>query len=181
MNADIGAALVEWHDFFSTVAGVAGTLVGLLFVALGLSPAIMADDSPAGLRIWSAQTFHTFLVLLVLGIAGLVPDDDGKTLAGALVVLGGQGIVRVILDMRRVRTDPDPNWGRRALLRFASPAAAYVFCLWLAFTLWQGDVDALGWLVAIVFFLTISAAASCWDLLKAVGDLHREGRADAAG
>src|SRR3712207_3029792 len=47
------ADLDAWHDFFTAVAGVAATLVGLLFVALALNPAVMADDAPTGLRTWA--------------------------------------------------------------------------------------------------------------------------------
>jgi hypothetical protein len=35
--------------------------------------------------------------------------------------------------------------------------------------IWGGDPDALTWLVAVVFLLTMSGAAASWDLLKAVG------------
>ena len=68
------AALAEWHDFFAAVAGVAATLVGLLFVALALNPAVMADDGPAGLRTWAGQTFHSFLMVLVIALVVLIPD-----------------------------------------------------------------------------------------------------------
>jgi hypothetical protein len=176
MNLEFAAALAEWHDFFGALAGIAGTLVGLLFVALGLNPAIMADDSPAGMRVWSAQTFQSLLDLLFLGLIGLVPDAEGDTLAIGLLIIGGQGLVRLALDVRRVRADPDPRWsGRQALTRFISPALAYLFCLWLARNVWQGNAEALGWLFWIVFLLTTSAAARSWELLKAIGATHREG------
>jgi hypothetical protein len=178
MDGDFGAALNEWHELFAAVAGVSGTLVGLLFVALGLNPRIMADDSPAGLRVWSGLTFHNFLALLAIGLAGLAPSDDGGTLAGTVTVLGVTGIYRVGRDFTRARTDPDPSWrGMSALLRFAAPAIAYVFCLVLAYGIWRQDADALNWFIPIMFLLTIGAASSCWDLLKAVGDIHREERA----
>jgi hypothetical protein len=177
MEAAFNAEIAEWQEFFTAVASVAGTLVGLLFVALGLNPAIMADDSPAGRRVWAGQTFHSFLVLLIIGLIGLVPTDPRETLTITLVILGVQGIARIAMDIRRVRADPDPDpqWrGRQALMRFVSPSIAYVLCLWLAYRVWELDADALGVLIAIVFFLTISAAASCWDLLKSIGDSHRE-------
>jgi hypothetical protein len=176
MDADFGAALVEWHDFFATIAGVSGTLVGLLFVALGLNPAIMADDSPAGLRVWSGQTFNSLLSTLIIGLAGLVPDATGQTLAITLAISGGQGIVRLILDLRQVSRDRDPEWTlRHVITRFVSPALAYLTCLWLAPRAWNHDASSLGWLIAIVFLLTLNAASSCWDLLKEIGIRHREG------
>lgn len=82
------AALAEWHDFFAAVAGVAATLVGLLFVALALNPRIMADASPAGLRIWAAQTFHDFLTVLVVALIVLIPDAEAVGLGVPLLLLG---------------------------------------------------------------------------------------------
>jgi hypothetical protein len=40
----------------------------------------------------------------------------------------------------------------------------------------RGDADAVGWLVATVFFLMMSAAGNCWDLLREIGDRHRSGK-----
>jgi hypothetical protein len=178
MDTEFATALLEWHDFFAAISGVSGTLVGLLFVALGLNPTIMADDSPAGLRVWAGQTFHSFLVVLVIGFAGLVPARVGETFAVTLAFVGAQGVVRVIVDLRRVMADDDPDWNvRQAFIRFVSPAVAYVICLWLAYSVWIKDVDALGWLIAVVLFLTMSAASSCLDLLKEIGVKHRESRA----
>jgi hypothetical protein len=177
MDTEFAAALLEWHDFFTAIAGVSGTLVGLLFVALGLNPMIMADESPAGLRVWAGQTFHSFLVVLVIGIAGLVPARVGATFAITLAIVGAQGVVRVITDLRQLMAAHDPEWNaRQGFTRFVSPAIAYVCCLWLAYSMWEKDVDALGLLIAIVLLLTINAASSCWDLLKEIGVKHRENR-----
>lgn len=174
MESEFAAALAEWHDFYAAVAGIAATLIGLLFVALGLNPRIMADDGPAGMRLWSALTFHSFLIVLVLALVALIPGNSREAIVITLLVIGVQGVFRVVGDLRRSRTDPDPRWtGRSALIRSLSPAIAYAICLWLAVDFWQGDSDGLGWLVAVVFLLLISAAGSCWDLLKAIGEEHK--------
>ncbi|MCC7025175.1 MAG: hypothetical protein IT338_20245 [Thermomicrobiales bacterium] len=173
---DFGAQFGEWHEFFATLAGIAGTLTGLLFVALGLNPAIMADTSPAGQRVLAGQTFHSLIVLLLIGLMGLVPDDSGTALMITLVIVGAQGLLRVTTDLRKVRHDPDPHWrGNRAVGLVISPTLAYATCLWLALTIWRQDADSLGWAIAIVLLLMISAAASCWDLLKWIGETHRPG------
>jgi hypothetical protein len=165
-----GAELAEWSDFYTAVATISATLVGLLFVALALRPEVMRDDGPAGLRVWSGQTFHSFLVVLVVGLIALIPDDSRTTLVITLGIVGVQGIVRVALDLRRARRDPDPHWSSLpALTRFVSPTIAYLLCLWLTQAFWRGDIDAVGWLVAVVFLLMMSAASNCWDLLKAIG------------
>ena len=166
----ISTALLEWHDFFGAVTAIAGTLIGLLFVVIGLNPAIMADTGHAGMRVLAAQTFHSFLVLVLIGLAALVPSDDGTTLLISLVIVGLQGVVRVVHDVRLARTDPDPEWnGRAALTRVISPTVAYAMVLYAAYGIWRQDVGALDWFVGIVLLLTISAATSCWDLMEEIG------------
>ena len=169
------AALAEWHDFFTAVAGVAATWVGLLFVALALNPSVMADDGPAGLRTWAGQTFHNFLMVLVFALVVLIPESGPLGLGLPILILSAWGVARVIIDARRVRSDPSPEWhGRTVLTRFASPMIGYVIAVWAGVQTLRDDVDAVGWLVATVFFLMMSATSNCWDLLRDIGDRHRD-------
>jgi hypothetical protein len=171
--------IADWHDFFAAVAGVAATLVGLLFVALALNPSVMADDGPAGLRTWAGQTFHNFLIVLVFALVVLIPETGPLGLGLPVFILGVWGVVRVFMDARRVRSDPNPEWhGRTMLTRFASPLAGYVIAVWVGTEILRGDADAVGWLVATVFFLMMSATSNCWDLLREIGDRHRSGVPD---
>ncbi|MCA9876435.1 MAG: hypothetical protein KC442_01590 [Thermomicrobiales bacterium] len=175
MADPFGAALLEWHDFFAAVAGVSGTLVGLLFVVIGLNPAIMADTSHAGMRVLAAQTFHSFLVLVLLGLSALVPSDDGFTLMVSLTIIGLQGVVRVVHDVRLARTDPDPEWsGRSAFTRVIAPTLAYVMAIYVAYGIWRQDTSVFDWFVGIVLLLTINAATSCWDLMEVIGKQARK-------
>jgi hypothetical protein len=162
----------EWHEFYTTVAGLSATLVGLLFVGLGLNPRIISKTGPAGMRVLAGQTFHNFLVLLVIALIALIPDDTAHALAITLYIVGVQGIIRVIFDLRNARRDPDPHWSAlQSLTRYVSPALAYLICLGVAVDLSDSTSDALGWLVAVVFLLLMSATANCWDLLEAIGNL----------
>jgi hypothetical protein len=166
----ISTALLDWHDFFTAVTAIAGTLIGLLFVVIGLNPAIMADTGHAGMRVLTAQTFHSFLVLVLIGLSALVPSDYGTTLMISLTIVGVQGVVRVVHDFRLARTDPDPEWsGRSAFTRVIAPAVAYAMTLYTAYGIWQQDAGALDWLIGIVLLLTINAATSCWDLMEEIG------------
>jgi hypothetical protein len=171
-------SVIGWRDFFGAVAGASATLVGLLFVALALNPAIMADDGPAGLRAWTGQTFHSFLTLLILALVVLIPDPSPTTLGISLLFISGQGMLRVVKDFRGARADPDPEWhGRSGFQTFGYPIGAYIICLWVSIEVWRGDPDMMGWLVAVVFLLVISASISCWELLKTIGDRHKLERA----
>ena len=162
----------EWQGFYTAVAGLSATLVGLLFVGLGLNPRIISQSGPAWMRVLSEQTFHSFIILLVISLITLIPDDSAHTLTITLLIVGVQGIIRVAFDLRRARRDPDPHWSAlKALVRYVSPALAYLICLGVAVDLSDSTSDALGWLVAVVFLLLMSAMTNCWDLLEAIGNL----------
>ncbi len=90
-------------------AGVSATLIGLLFVALALNPSIMTDESPAGLRVWSGQTFHSFLMVLTLSMIAVIPGDAGVTIAIALVFIGVTGLIGVVRALATARQDPEPR------------------------------------------------------------------------
>jgi hypothetical protein len=171
MDANFASELAAWHEFFAAVAGIAATLVGLLFVALGLNPRIMGDAGPAGMRTLAGMTFHSFLIVLVIALIALIPGESGEAIVITLLIVGAQGVWRVVSDLRRWRASPDPLFSRREMwVDMLFPALAYAICLWVAFRIWNGDSDALGWLVAVVFLLLMSAAANSWDLLKAIGE-----------
>ena len=78
----------------------------------------------------------------------------------------------------KARSDPAPEWhGRAAVTRFAAPLAGYAVAAWVGVQILRGDADAVGWLVAAVFLLMMSAAGNCWDLLREIGDRHAIDRA----
>jgi hypothetical protein len=178
MDNDFAVAVAAFNTFFSAAAGVSATLIGLLFVALALNPAIMADDGPAGLRVWSGLTFHSFLMVLTLSLIAILPFESGDAFTITFVLVGISGLLAVARAVWGVRRDPDPDWRlSHAISRFFSPLLAYGICLWAAYLAWHDNPDALSWTVPVIFLLVMSAASSCWDLLK---DLGNPKRTDAA-
>ncbi len=174
METGFATEAEQWTLFFSVAAGVAATLIGLLFVALALNPAIMSDDGPAGLRVWSGQTFHSFLMVLTISMIAVIPATDGTTYAIALLIIGVTGLLAVVRAVNSARRDPDPEWRlSHAVWRFFSPLLAYLFCLWAAYLAWRENPDALSWMAPVIFLLVMSAAASCWDLLRDLGSPNR--------
>lgn len=169
MEGEFASAVAAWDEFYETVAGAAGTLMGLLFVSLAINPAMMGERGPHGTRVWSEQTFHSFLVLLVIAIVALIPDQTGAGLGIPLLILGVQGLVKSVRDVRVSRRDPDWDGGSM-LMRLGTPALAYALLTWAAVLSFRSDPDAMGWLVAVTFLLMMSALVSCWELLKGIGD-----------
>jgi hypothetical protein len=172
METEFATGIAEWRDFYAAIAGAAATLLGLLFVSMALNPAVMRDDSPNGMRVWAAQTFHNFLVVLAIALTALIPDQSPPGMGILLAILGVQGMYRVARDARIAHRDPSPIWrGKSWLTRFAAPAVAYILCSWAAVEAFLDDEDAMmGLLIPVIFLLVISASSSCWDLLKEIGN-----------
>jgi hypothetical protein len=162
--------MAAWSVFYATVAVLSGTFIGLVFVALSLNPRIMVASGPTGLRILAAQTFRRFLMILVISLVALIPDNSAQALLVTMLIIGLMGVIRLADDVRQVRRDPDPHWNAgQSFLRYVAPAIAYLLAIGLAIDLRDGGSTALGGIAAIMGLLLISAAADCWDLLAEIG------------
>jgi hypothetical protein len=169
-EAEFIDAVAGWHDFHAALAGIAATLVGLLFVGLAINPTVMQDHGPDGMRTWAGLTFHNFLIVLAIALVVLIPEQSAEGIAIPLGFMCAHGVYRVARDIQRASRDPDPEWrGSRVQSRFAAPGIAYLLGVWAAVLAWQQDIDSMYVLVWVIFLLVMSATASCWELLREIG------------
>ncbi len=168
-------AVSAWHDFHAATAGIAATLIGLLFVGLAMNPAVMQDDGPTGMRTWAGLTFHSFLIVLAIALVVLIPEQSAEGMAIPIGMMSAHGVYRVTRDILTVARTTDPDWHwLSALSRFGFAWVAYVLGLWSAWLAWQQDIDSMYVMVWVIFLLVMSASSSCWDLLKFIGRDTRE-------
>ena len=81
-----------YHEFFVASAGVAGALIGLLFVAISVNPKA-ASSGPVRQRLRPAAALSAFLNPLFVSLVALLPEAD---LSGAFVALGSVATVAVL-------------------------------------------------------------------------------------
>jgi hypothetical protein len=101
----------SYHDFFSACATVAGALIGLLFVAISISPAKLSGPiAEKDHQVKAAMAFSALVNTLVIALVTLLPR---ASLSLAVIVLAGSGLSStaglIVLRLRdtglRVRLD----------------------------------------------------------------------------
>jgi hypothetical protein len=81
---------VSFHDFFSGCATVAGALIGLLFVALSVSPEkLTGDDARAEHQVRAGAAFSALVNTLVIALVALLP---GASLGQAGIIVAAAGL-----------------------------------------------------------------------------------------
>lgn len=85
---------VSYHDFFGGCATVAGALIGLLFVAISVSPEKLAGDrSSADLQVKAGAAFSALVNTLVIALVALLP---GTGFGAAIIALASTGLASTI-------------------------------------------------------------------------------------
>ncbi len=101
----------SYHDFFSACATVAGALIGLLFVAISISPAKLSGPRAENdQQLKAAMAFSALVNTLVIALVTLLP---GARLSLTVIIVAAAGlsstsglIILLLRDTRlRVRVD----------------------------------------------------------------------------
>jgi hypothetical protein len=164
------------REFFAASAGVAGALIGLLFVAISVSVERLNREEAAAQvhRIRAVAALTAFINAISVSLFALIP---GQKIGITSVVVAGTGLLFVaasLLSLVRLR---QLRWGtvRDAVFLIG---LAVVFVLQLASGLGviadpanSGDVNTIAILVVCCFFIGIARA---WELIggPSIGIAH---------
>jgi hypothetical protein len=162
----------EFHDFFLGSAGVAGALIGLLFVAISVTPG--AANGKAGhvyQQVRAAAAMSMFIDALVVSLLALIPG--GQYLANgstALAIAGLTSTAALVITLVRTHDPSRTAWETgRTLVLFAAVTAVYALQLASALQLNgshadNGQVANQATLVIIMFLMGITRA---WEIVGA--------------
>jgi hypothetical protein len=164
------------HDFFLASAGVAGALIGLLFVAISVSASRLATAEASGqlhrIRAYAALT--GFINALTVSLFALVPGEKIGTAAMIVAILGLLFIAASLLSLIRVR---QVRWPRaQDVIFLLGLGVTFVLQLMSGLDVVNhpgdaGTVNNLAILVIVCFFIGIARA---WELIggPSIGIAH---------
>jgi hypothetical protein len=160
-------AIEEFSDFFVAAAGVAGALIGLLFVAITVSHERLAEANTGLVHRLRAQSALTaFSNALVVSLLGL---DPGVDLSTTTIIVGITGMLFVLASLiSLVRTGELNRHLVRDVAFLAGLVSVFVLQIVTGIHMGddpgRGDVNTVAILVVVSFLIGISRA---WELVGA--------------
>jgi hypothetical protein len=157
---------VSFHDFFSGCATIAGALIGLLFVALSVSPEYLrGENARTDHQVRAGAAFSALVNTMVIALFALLPTTDFGTVAIILAAVGLGTTAALIFVLAR----EDKRIGRGDLYMFLILLVLYGLQLANALQLEHtphkvGLVSNQG-VLAVLFFLF--GIARSWQLVGA--------------
>jgi hypothetical protein len=159
----MGYTVAGWHWFGAAVATLAGTLTGLLFVAVSIKSSALAESPNLAAR--AAQTLVLFGTAVIVSILLVAPQPGVALGAELLATSAAAGAAMVIFDKRA--GDADSRVAR--YLEIASPnllTAILVGVAGLSFLIKFGG--GLYWLIPSVVFGLLGGTINAWLFLVRV-------------
>ncbi len=164
------------RDFFAASAGVAGGLIGLLFVAISVSAERLSRETTGDQlhRIRAVAALTAFVNALAVSLFSLIPGEKIGWTSVAVAVVGLTFVAAAMMSLVRLRAI------RSATIRDALflTGLAVVFVIQLIEGLGvvgnpvnSGDVDTIAILVVSCFFIGIARA---WEVIggPSIGIAH---------
>ena len=160
----MGYTTAMWLGFGEALAAVAGTLTGLLFVAVSVKSDVLAASRSLSSR--AAQTLVLFMTSVLIGLLLVAPQPSPALGSELLAVAAVSGTALRVLD-RRAGHDSDQGVARY-IERFSPNliTAALVGVAGLTFLLKAGG--GLYWLIPAAVGSLLGGVVNAWLFLVKV-------------
>jgi hypothetical protein len=165
----LASTIGQWRDFQTAVAGAGATLLGLLFVAVSLRPALFGPDTRPEFLSLALKSMGLFMLVVLVALLFLMPEPQPSTIGIALLLMGAISLCSSVPQLGSVLGLMREEWGiffylRRVLL----PTVGYGVLTVAGIGVLLGNaawIDVVGWLQWVFLF---TATYNAWDLLTHV-------------
>ena len=159
-----------YSAYFATCAGVAGALIGLLFVAVTLAPdRTITQRAPAQSREAAAGAFLVLADALFISLVALIPGAGLGLVTVVMAVSCTTGTTLFAMNsLRRRHSEPvTPRWFIRAVLTLA----LFLLQLWFGVELLMhpGRTEVVGWVAVLLLAWFATGLLRAWELLGGSG------------
>lgn len=173
---DLTVVAESLRDFFAASAGVAGTLIGLLFVAISVSTERLTREKAGAQlhRIRASAALTAFSNSLVVSLFSLIPGHKIGDTAAVVAIIGLMFVGASLLSLIRLR---QLHWRTLRDAVFLG-GLAVIFTIQLTQALdviaKPGDSGAVNTIAVMVVLCFTVGVARSWELIGAphIGILH---------
>ncbi|MFJ1598564.1 hypothetical protein [Streptomyces sp. NPDC088261] len=180
----------NYHDFFLGSASAVGALIGLLFVAISVTPkAVTGKSEHHKERLKAATAMSAFLDALVVSMVALMPGDNLGTGSSIMAVAGILSTAALAVTGLRAGVLRDPA---RPLFRWALLISAFLalYTIQLVSALQingtASDATHVKTHAILVIFMFIMGISRAWELVggsspRLIATFSRPGPAEPSG
>jgi hypothetical protein len=164
---DFHTAVADWASFYETLAAVAATFAGLLFVSLSLHLELLRSSAFRRAQSLARHTFSSFLFLVVFALIFLIPHHARAGLSIPLFIVGLVALGQTVFEAWHIRVgEMSPEIKLPRLFRiYVLSALTYLVLVIVAVLLLMGATAALYVLVGPLIWHLAWTTRSAWDLL----------------
>jgi hypothetical protein len=156
----------DFANFFSVMAGVGGTLFGLIFLVISIKPEIARAENTSVMRqVQVASAYSALLNPLVISLLALVPH---ATIGTVTLIMSAIGLVNTIIMGVSLLQD-SKGWVKKLKNVFFILASTVIFSYEIFYAIQlsiaPGNLFALYHLATLLVIIYLYGIARAWDLV----------------
>ena len=158
--------MADFMTYFTTMAGVGGTLFGLIFIAVSITPeSIVQKGASVGRQVRAASSYNALLNPLVISLFALIPHED---ISYPTLVMSALGLVTTLFIAFTLLPQSSGWRGRfRDILFILAALVVYILETYygVRLLLSNKDTSALYGLATLLIVIYIFGLARAWSLI----------------